>query len=113
MSERLDQVLTDAKEQASILRFHGHHDQAAALEKFVARVEGSAAEYLAWLTEPEAVLYSGRTVEWLRGRFAGWEARGLARYEHRRRHYRRIVLEHRGNADAARAAGERAGRGAG
>ena len=112
MSESLDQVLTDAKEQAAILRFHGHHDQAKALETLVSRVASSAAEYLAWLTEPEAILYSGRTVEWLRGRFSGWEARGLARYEHRRRHYRRIILEHRGNADAARAAGERAGRGA-
>lgn len=112
MSESLDQVLTDAREQAQILRFHGHHDQAAALEKFVARVKQSASEYLAWLTESEAMLYTGRSVEWLRSRFRGWESRGLARYEHRRRHYRRIALEHRGNADAARAAGERAGRGA-
>jgi hypothetical protein len=112
MSETLDQVLTDAKEQASVLRYHGHHDQARALEDFVSRVSGAASEYLAWMSETEATLYTGRTVEWLRGRFAAWEQRGLARYEHRRRHYRRIILEHRGNAEAARAAGERAGRGA-
>ena len=108
----LNQVLTDAREQAQVLRYHGHQAQARVLEEFADRVAESAAEFLVWVSEPEAQLYTGRSVEYLRGRFAGWEARGLARREKRQRYYRRIILEHRGNAEAARAAGQRAARGA-
>lgn len=108
MSETLEQVLQDAVKEATVLRQHGHQDQAKTLERMAEKVRASAEEYLDWLPEQLATLYTGRAVPWLRARFAGWEARGLARWAHRRRQYRRIVLEHRGNVDAARAAGERA-----
>jgi hypothetical protein len=104
----LEDVLQEAEAEAVVLRQHGHTDQAKTLERIVQKVRASAEEYLDWLNESNARIYTGRSERWLRGRFLDWEPRGLARWHHGRRQYRRIILEHRGNAEAAFAAGQRA-----
>jgi NAD-specific glutamate dehydrogenase len=109
MSDKdLDQILTDKRGDAQVLRLHGHHDQARAIEEFVEEVAAVTAEYRTWLTEREASEYTARSTEWLRARFTGLEQRDLARMVNGKRHYRRLALEHRGNAEAAREAGRRA-----
>jgi hypothetical protein len=104
----LEQLLADTAEQAAILRRHGHTGQADALTAIVEGVRQACPEFMALLSEDAASTYSGRTVAWLRARFPQWVARGLAEQVGPRRYYRRCVLEHRGNANAARAAGRRA-----
>lgn len=109
----LDQVIADAREEAVILKSHGHRAQAATLLRFADKVAESMLDYLTWLTEDRATLYSGLKVPALRSRFPSLEQRDLAKWDEtgRRRLYRRIALEHRGNAEAAREAGRRAGKG--
>jgi len=104
----LEEVLQEAEAEAIVLRQHGHLDQAKTLERMIQKVRASAAEYLEWMSEEDATLYTGRNVRWLRSRFAAWERRGHARWHHARRQYRRIILEHRGNAESALTAGRSA-----
>jgi hypothetical protein len=108
----LEQVLADARGEAAVLRSHGHILQAESVEKVVDAVAASMADYLTKLTESEAMLFTGRKQPYLRDRFAAWERRGLAVWdEHgRRRLYRRLALEHRGNHEAALEAGREAAR---
>lgn len=108
----LETVLADAREEAAILRVHSHKAQADSIEKVCDAVATSMADYLAWMNEAEAMLYTGRRQPYLRERFAAWELKGLARWDGHRRLYRRLVLPHRGNAESAREAGRRAARGA-
>ena len=106
----IEQVLADARERVATLRYEGHPIQAASVARVVDDVTEALHEYLTTLSESEAMLYTGRKEDYLRARFGAWEARGLAMWDASGRHrrFRRCVLEHRGNAEAARAAGERA-----
>lgn len=89
----LEQVLADARGEAAVLRHNGHTVQAASIERVVDAVAESMAAFLEILSESEAQLRSGWSVERLRGRFAEWEARGLAMLDERgKRRYRAIVL---------------------
>lgn len=107
----LDQVLADARQEVVILRSHGNKLQAKTLERFADLVAECMADYLAWLSEDRATLYTGLKAPALRSRFPSLEERGLAKWDEggRRRLYRRIGLEHRGNSEAAREEGRRAG----
>jgi hypothetical protein len=111
----LTQVLTDARGEAAVLRSHGHVLQAESIEKLVEAVAKSMEDYLTLLTETEAMLFTGRKQPYLRDRFWEWQRRGLAVWDeqHHRRLYRRLALEHRGNAEAARQAGREAVRSTG
>ena len=108
---KLEDVLADAAERATMLRIEGHPVQASAIERVTADTRSALSEYLTWLSESEAELYTGRRQDYLRARFARWQERGLAEWRGKVRYFRRCVLEHRGNADAAKAAGQRAARG--
>jgi hypothetical protein len=108
----LGQLLADLRGEAAVLRSHGQGAQARTLEAACDRVQDCMVDYLAELTEGEAALYTGRTTATVRGWFPALEARGLARLRNHRRLYRRMALDHRGNAEAARAAGQRAVEGA-
>ena len=91
----LTQVLADALEEAAVLRRNGHRDQATTLELFVERVKQAAGAHVRWLTESEAILRSGRSVEYLRARFDGYEEQGFARRDGRRRQYLECAIERR------------------
>lgn len=104
----LEQVIADAREEASILLRNGHRAQAETLERFLDAVTAAAEDYLTWLTEPDAHLRCGWSVKMLRGRFPALCAQGLARLDGRRRLYRACALPQRAHLEAARRAGERA-----
>jgi hypothetical protein len=109
MRTPLEQVLSDLLGEASVADRLGHPHDAKLLRRVVGLVkESSAEEYLTWLSEKEAVLRSGKRVEWLRKRFPGWERQQLARLNGRHRQYRMAALPPAVNLDAARAQGRRA-----
>lgn len=108
----LEQVLTDWQGKAQVLRSTGHGHDAELVEQVCGDVRDAAENYLTWLSEPEAVLHSAHTVEWLRARFPQWEVQGLAEKRGRRRWYRLIALPRRANLDRARTAARIAARSA-
>lgn len=107
----LSQVLADAREDAALLRKHGHPEQADSIAKLCDAVAESARDYLWWLSESEAVLRSGRAIRWLRTRFREWESTGNARRDGKgTRQYRALVIPQRVHKSAAREAGREAAR---
>lgn len=103
-----EEVLADLREESAILRRAGHIGQADRDLALAEQLTRAMPEYFTWLTEDQAATYTGRASDWLRARYTAWEARGLAKSDGRHRSYRRCILEHRGNAEAAREAGRRA-----
>lgn len=104
----LDQALADFRGEAATLRQHGQGPQALSIETVCDVVSECMRDYLTWLDEDDASLYTGRHQDTLARHFRELEARGMARWHRGRRQYRRQGLTHRGNAEAARAAGARA-----
>jgi hypothetical protein len=84
-------------------------DQAADAEKLRRQCDAvtkSAEDYLTFLSEKEAVLWSGYSKVWLRQRFPAWQRLGHAKTRERGkgdRLYRRCVLPRRADLAAARA----------
>lgn len=111
MADRdLDQVLADFRGDAAVLRRAGHEREAQLREQLADEVAAAAYEWLLWLSETDAVLRSGRSAKWLRGRFADWERDGHARIKGKERQYRACVVPRRSNVNAARQAGIEAAR---
>jgi hypothetical protein len=110
----LERVLGEWRARANALRATGHAHDGELIDQVcddLAKADPMP-ELLAWLSEPDAMLYEGRTTpDGLRARFTELEARGLAKWDERQRvrWYRRLALRHRGCPEAARAAGRRAG----
>lgn len=109
MADDLAQVLADGRERAAVLRAEGHPAQARSIEEFADRVQAAAEDYLTWLPEDQAALQSGHSVDWLRVRFAQWEAMGHAKRDGRQRKYRALIVPRRARTDLAYRAGQRAG----
>lgn len=104
----LEAVITEWRAIAATLRRTGHNHSAELIEMVLAEVTPAAEEYIHWLTEDRAQLRSGRSLNWLRHHFAGWQRAGHARLEGRKRLYRMVVIEQRGNALRAWDAGQAA-----
>jgi hypothetical protein len=109
VSLSLEEVLANAREDAQALRRHGHRHDAELIEALCDKVKEAAFEFLNWLTEGEAKLRSGHSTEYLRARFPMWLEQGLARWDGKKRQYRAVCIPQRGNREAAREAGRRAG----
>jgi hypothetical protein len=109
VSDTPEQVLADERESANVLRRKGHRHDAELIEGVCDRFAASIVDYLNWLTEGEAKLRSGHSAEYLRARFPQWLEQGLARWDGKKRQYRAVVVPQRGNREAAREAGRRAG----
>ncbi len=104
----LSLVLADAREEAAVLRSHGHAAQAKSIEALADRVRETMRAYLNTLSESEAQLRSGWSGARLRSRFAEWESRGLAMLDERgRRRYRELIVPTRPESDAMRLRGLR------
>jgi hypothetical protein len=95
MRETLKEVLEDELRQAEVLKHNDHDHDAKLIKRICKRVSDATEDYLTFLNEPEAVLRTGRTVEFLRARFGGWERRGHAKRVGRVRSYREIILDSR------------------
>lgn len=92
----LDQVLADFREDATVLRANGHGTQAQTLERVLDAVREAAADWLAWLSETEAQLRSGRGPDYFRTRRQIWADDGLAEQRNGRRwFYRRVIVPRR------------------
>ena len=109
MTRSLEQVLADWREDAAVLRQQGHRPQAESIESLVGDVVEAAHEYLTWIGEDDAMLRSGRSQTWLRGRFPEWERASHARRKGRKRWYRMLVVPYRANTSAAYEDGLKAG----
>ncbi|MBA3854646.1 MAG: hypothetical protein C0503_09530 [Gemmatimonas sp.] len=91
----LEVVIGDFREEAAALRRNGHTLQAISLERCLDEVSVAARDFLDWISEGEAMLRSGRGLDYLRARRATWEEDGLAKKVGRRWWYRRCVIERR------------------
>lgn len=108
MARTLEQVIADSREEAAVLRSHGHGAQATSIEAVCDRVADSMRPWLATLSESEAMLRSGRGVSFFRSRFAEWERQGFAQLDDKgKRRYRECIVPLRPQDEAARLAGER------
>lgn len=88
----IEDVLSRWQDEAAVLERHGHADEGAALRRRAVEVSEAMPDYLRWLTESEAVLWSSRSLPWLRRQYPEWEAAGYARREGRHRYYRSAIL---------------------
>lgn len=87
--------MTDWRGDAAVLRRNGHGAQAQMIEAMADEASVAAHDYLQFLPEDDASLYSGKSPEWLRSRFPGWEVLGHGKKIGRRRYYRTVVLPRR------------------
>jgi hypothetical protein len=108
MADTLEQVLADERGDAAVLRKNGHGHDADLIERVCDRVSRAAEEYLRFVAEPDARLRTNRSQEYLRARYADWEAQGHAYKKGTMRYYRMLVLPPRANLSAAREEGRRA-----
>jgi hypothetical protein len=83
----LDQVITDWRERATDARRLGRDDQALAIDAVLDDLSRAAEPFTRWLAEDRAILYSRKSVRWLRARFPEWERQGLAKLTGNRRFY--------------------------
>lgn len=104
-----EQVIADWREHAKVLRMRGHAHDGDMLEKCADEITESMQPLLAWISEPDALLKSGRGVEYFRSRFPEWasQALPLAELRGRQRWYRSIIVPQRAHASIARRAGLR------
>jgi hypothetical protein len=108
MAKSVEQVIADRRESANHAGWLGHAHDAELIRAILDEIEQAAEDYLTWLSEAEAKLWTGHRVQWLRARYAELEPDGNAKTERGTRFYRAICLPRRVNADEARAAGRRA-----
>jgi hypothetical protein len=105
------QVLADERGQAAVLRHNGHEHDAKLIERICDRLAAAIDEYVNFMSEPEAMLRTGKSERQLRRLYAELEPRGHAKKIGAMRYYREVMLEPRANLSAAREAGRRAAAG--
>lgn len=76
----LQQVITDARGEAAVLRRNGHPEQAASIEELCDRVQTAAEDFLRKINIHDARLKSGMSLRTLRRRFSELVDCGLAEY---------------------------------
>lgn len=108
--KELSDVLDAWRSDAAVLRRAGHETEAVMCERMAGEVEASAEEWVTFVTEADAMLRSGRSAAWHRGRFAEWERDGHARIRSKLRYYRLAIIPRRYDITDARAAGAAAAR---
>lgn len=104
-----EQVITDWRGHAQVLRARGHGHDAALLEQCADEITTALGAFLVWVSEADAMLKSGRQIDYFRSRFAEWAAQSVPMAELRGRHrwYRSLIVPQRTHASAARMAGLR------
>lgn len=98
-------ILADLRSDAAVLRRSGHKSEADMCERIASDVAGAAEEWITFLSEADAIIRSGRSKGWLRGRFAEWERDGHARLVGKVRQYRQAIIPRRYSLSDAREAG--------
>lgn len=106
----LTQVLTDARGELPVLRKHGQHAIADAMEALIAQVDAATESFRRFIPEADASLRSGRSVRWWRQQYAALEREGHARTERGQRLYRLLIVPTRARTSDARSRGRDAAR---
>ena len=106
----LADVIASWRADAIVLRRNGQALLAKRLDDCAEAVEQSAAEWLTWLSESDAMLRSGRSRDWLRAQFSAWEREGHATLQGRNRMYRAVIVPRSHSVNRARQAGAEAAR---
>jgi hypothetical protein len=112
MRRTLDETLATWAEDARVLERNGHRHDAQLIDRVLDSVREAARDYLTWLSESEAMLRSGRKVDFFRARFPEWASEGMAELRGRQRYYRQVIVPQRAHASAAYLAGLRGERSA-
>lgn len=112
MPDTLDlaQLLADAREETTILEANHAAMSVSRVRQLLADIEASAEEWITFLSEGDAMVRSGYTAAWLRGRFDAWARDGHARLVGRARQYRACVIPRRADTMTAAARGREAAR---
>ena len=107
--DALEQALADVRGDAKVRRAPGEAGVGDALERVADRVAELTREWTRFLSESDALLYSGKGIDFLRARRSDWQARGHAERRGRVWYYRQCVLPHRPDltAEFQAGAGER------
>lgn len=104
---RLATTLADFREEAAVLRRHGHVAQADTIERVCTAVAHAAHDYLTWIPEHEAQLRSGFGPDYFRTRRVAWGEDGLAEKRGRTWYYCRLIVPRRKLDSIVRAEGRR------
>jgi hypothetical protein len=114
MSEErdLETVLADVKAEADTLDRNDATFSVDRVRQFVKDVTKAADEWLTWLSEGDATIRAGKSVDWIRARYEQLRREGHARTIGGRRQYRACFIPRRANIDAAAARGREKGRAA-
>lgn len=106
----LSTVLADLRSDAAAHRRRGNTHDAEVMERIATDVAEAAEEYLTFVPESDASLFSGKKVTWLRTQFEAWARRGHAKMIGRVRYYRQCILPRRAGTAASYDAGVAAAR---
>lgn len=102
----LSEVIANWRSDARVLERRGAVREAELLDRCASEAMAAAEHFITWLSEPDAVLHSGRTKDWLRKYFAKWMREGNARWNptnRRERQYRQVILPRRRDIEEVRA----------
>lgn len=101
----LAQRLADVLEEAAVLDRNRGSFSIERVRQLVADIKMDAAEYLTWISEPQAIIRSSHKEPWFRQRFPEWQRQGHARVnpKTKRREYRQMIVPLAHDVDAVRA----------
>ena len=105
--EALRAQLAAIRATLAVLAEHGAALQPSKAASYLDAIERAAEPYLRGLSEADAQLFTGHAATWLRARYAGWAARGLAWTHAGRRYYAECALPHRNARSPSAAAAAR------
>lgn len=97
----LEQILVDAREEAQMLRANRTGFGVDRVEEILKEVSVAAEPYITWLSEGDAAIRAGVSVDTMRGRFPAMERDGNARLAGRARQYRQCAVPQRAQTAAA------------
>jgi len=91
----LEQALATGRHEAHVVARVGGTYKPEAVLALLDPLERAAQPFLAMLSEADAMVRSGRRVDYFRSRFAAWEAQGYAEKRPTGRYYRAFVVPQR------------------
>ena len=108
----LKTVLADMLSEADTLDRNDATFAVDRVRSFVKDVERAAEEFLTWLSEGDAAMRAGKSVDWIRARYEQMHREGHARMDKGKRQYRQCAVPRRANIDVAASRGRAAARAA-
>jgi hypothetical protein len=106
----LEQVLADAREEAQVLRANRASFSVERVEQLLDAISESAEDFITWLSEGDAAIRRGVTVQTMASYFTAMLRDGNARLSGRQRQYRQSAVPRRANTAAAAARAREAAR---